>query len=171
MTTVESNLETKLTQLDINVKKINVVIESQNSEAIERHLQTLKAVSDTVNHLRLELVVDKHWCPQPMWPGSNLGNAICGPFNSVVAFLYCPEYPFFFSSKTKNPYALYIPSCRGLKEVKSLFLCQPSQSLFRDRQSYSLALKAQTNKGTNRTIFCCGEVCCQRWYAIFDGKS
>lgn len=40
MTTVESNLETKLTQLEINVKKTNVVIESQNSEAIERHLQT-----------------------------------------------------------------------------------------------------------------------------------
>ena len=33
MTTVESNLETKLTQLDINVKKTNVFIESQNSEA------------------------------------------------------------------------------------------------------------------------------------------
>ena len=32
-TTVESNLETKLTQLDINVKKTNVFIESQNSEA------------------------------------------------------------------------------------------------------------------------------------------
>ena len=47
MTTVESNLETKLTQLDINVKKTNVIIESQNLEAIEQHLQTLKAVSDT----------------------------------------------------------------------------------------------------------------------------
>ena len=47
MTTVESNLETKLTQLDINVKKTNVVIESQNSEAIERRLQTLTAISDT----------------------------------------------------------------------------------------------------------------------------
>ena len=59
MTTVESNLETKLTQLDINVKKTNVVIESQNSEAIERHLQTLKAISDTVNHLRLEVEAKK----------------------------------------------------------------------------------------------------------------
>ena len=59
MTTVESNLETKLTQLEINVKKTNVVIESQNSEAIERHLQTLKAISDTVNHLRLEVEATK----------------------------------------------------------------------------------------------------------------
>ena len=59
MTTVESNLETKLTQLEINVKKTNVVIESQNSEAIERHLQTLKAISDTVNHLRLEVEAKK----------------------------------------------------------------------------------------------------------------
>ncbi|CAH3142568.1 unnamed protein product, partial [Porites lobata] len=59
MTTVESNLETKLTQLDINVKKTNVVIESQNPEATERHLQTLKAISDTVNHLRLEIEAKK----------------------------------------------------------------------------------------------------------------
>ena len=59
MTTAESNLETKLTQLEINVKKTNVVIESQNSEAIERHLQTLKAISDTVNHLRLEVEAKK----------------------------------------------------------------------------------------------------------------
>ena len=59
MTTAESNLETKLTQLEINVKKTNVVIESQNSEAIERHLQTLKAISDNVNHLRLEVEATK----------------------------------------------------------------------------------------------------------------
>ena len=59
MTTVESNLETKLTQLGINVKKTNVIIEGQNSEAIERHLQTLKAISDTVNHLRLEVEAKK----------------------------------------------------------------------------------------------------------------
>ena len=59
MTTVESNLEIKLTQLDINVKKTNVVIESQNSEAIERHLQTLKVIADTVNHLRLEAEAKK----------------------------------------------------------------------------------------------------------------
>ena len=59
MTTVESNLEIKLTQLDINVKKTNVVIEGQNSEAIEWHLQTLKAISDTVNHLRLEVEAKK----------------------------------------------------------------------------------------------------------------
>ena len=59
MTTVESNLEIKLTQLDINVKKTNVVIESQNSEAIERRLQTLKVISDTVNHLRLEVEAKK----------------------------------------------------------------------------------------------------------------
>ena len=59
MTTAESNLETKLTQLEINVKKTSVVIESQNSEAIERHLQTLMAISDTVNHLRLEVEAKK----------------------------------------------------------------------------------------------------------------
>ena len=59
MTTVESNLETNLTQLDINVTKTNVVIEGQNSEAIERHLKTLKAISDTVNHLRLEVEATK----------------------------------------------------------------------------------------------------------------
>ena len=41
------------------MKKTNVVIESQNSEAIERHLQTLKAISDTVNHLRLEVEATK----------------------------------------------------------------------------------------------------------------
>lgn len=41
------------------MKKTNVVIESQNSEAIERHLQTLKAISDTVNHLRLEVEAKK----------------------------------------------------------------------------------------------------------------
>ena len=35
------------------------VIESQNSEAIERHLQTLKAISDTVNHLRLQVEAKK----------------------------------------------------------------------------------------------------------------
>ena len=59
MTTVESNLETKLTQLGINVKKTNVIIEGQNSEAIERHLQTLKAISDSVNHLTLEVEAKK----------------------------------------------------------------------------------------------------------------
>ena len=41
------------------MKKTNVVIESQNSEVIERHLQTLKAISDTVNHLRLEVEAKK----------------------------------------------------------------------------------------------------------------
>ena len=36
-----------------------MVIESGNSEAIERHLQTLKTISDAVNHLRLEVEAKK----------------------------------------------------------------------------------------------------------------
>ena len=52
MTAVNSNLETKLTQLHIYVKKTNLVIEGQNSEAIERHLKTLRTILDTVNNLR-----------------------------------------------------------------------------------------------------------------------
>ena len=59
MTAVENNLETKLTQLHIYVKKTDLVIEGQNSEAIERHLQTLRTISDTVNHLRLEVEAKK----------------------------------------------------------------------------------------------------------------
>ena len=145
MTTVESNLETKLTQLDINVKKINVVNESQNSEAIERHLQTLKAVSDTVNHLRLELVVDKHWCPQPMWPGSNLGNAIRGPFNSVVAFLYCPEYPFFFLLKNQKPVRFVHSILQGLKRSKKSFFVS-TQSITYSGPSELFISTQSTNK-------------------------
>ncbi|KAK2558947.1 hypothetical protein P5673_018572, partial [Acropora cervicornis] len=47
VTAVNSNLETKLTQLHIYVKKTNLVIEGQNSEAIERHLKTLRTILDT----------------------------------------------------------------------------------------------------------------------------
>ena len=43
-----------------------------------------------------------------MWPGSNLGNAIRGPFKSVVASLYCSglEYPGFFSPQKPKTHTL-----------------------------------------------------------------
>lgn len=43
-----------------------------------------------------------------MWPGSNLGNAIRGPFKSVVASLYCSEleYPVFFSPQKPKTHTL-----------------------------------------------------------------
>ena len=59
MTAVENNLGTKLTQLHIYVNKTDLFIEGQNSEAIERHLQTLRTISDTVNHLRLDVEAKK----------------------------------------------------------------------------------------------------------------
>ena len=61
-------------------------------------------------------------------------------------------------------------SCRSLKEVKVFFWVNLVNHWF--GTVIGLFIKTQrTNKDTNRTIFCCGEVCCQRWYAIFDGKS
>lgn len=55
-----------------------------------------------------EDVVVKHWWLPPMWPGSNLGNAIRGPFKSVVASLYCSglEYPGFFSPQKPKTHTL-----------------------------------------------------------------
>lgn len=55
----KSNLETKLTQLHMNVKKTDLIINGDNSEAIERHVQILKTISDTVTHLRLDVQAKK----------------------------------------------------------------------------------------------------------------
>ena len=61
-----------------------------------------------------EDVVVKHWWLPPMWPGSNLGERhtrafqVCGCFPLL---LWARVSRFFLSSKTKNPYALYIPIC------------------------------------------------------------
>ena len=41
------------------MKKTDLVIKGQNSEAIERHLQTLRTILETVNHLRLEVEAQK----------------------------------------------------------------------------------------------------------------
>ena len=60
MEAAESNLKTKLSQLHMNMKKTDLIIDGDNSEAIERHLQTLKTISDTVNHLRLAVEVKKN---------------------------------------------------------------------------------------------------------------
>ena len=41
------------------MKKTDLLIKGQNSEAIERHLQTLGTILETVNHLRLEVEAQK----------------------------------------------------------------------------------------------------------------
>ena len=41
------------------MKKTDLLIKGQNSEAIERHLQTLRTILETVNHLRLEVEAQK----------------------------------------------------------------------------------------------------------------
>lgn len=153
-----------------------------------------------------EDVVVKHWWLPPMWPGSNLGERhtralqVCGCFPLL---LWARVSRFFLSSKTKNPYALYIPICctnhadttttshkvlrsvSGQKKKKHFLFRNILQELKRSESLFwvnlvnhwfgtviGLFIKTQrTNKDTNRTIFCCGEVCRQRWYAIFDGES
>ena len=59
MEAAERNYKTKLIQLHMNGKKMNHIIDGDNSEAIERHLQTLKKISDTVNHLTLDVKAKK----------------------------------------------------------------------------------------------------------------
>ena len=55
----EGKLEIKLTQLQMMVEKTNAVISSSNSEAIERHYQTLKTITADVSRLRLGVEAKK----------------------------------------------------------------------------------------------------------------
>ena len=55
----EGKLEIKLTQLQMTVKKTNSVISRSNSEAIERHYQTLKTITADVSRLRLGVEAKK----------------------------------------------------------------------------------------------------------------
>ena len=50
METTEANLEIKVTQLDMTVDKTNAVLQGGQSEAIERHLSTLKHIFFEINH-------------------------------------------------------------------------------------------------------------------------
>ena len=59
MTAVQNNLENLITPLHIYVKKTDLLIKGQNSEAIEQHLQTLGTILETVNHLTLEVEAQK----------------------------------------------------------------------------------------------------------------
>ena len=55
----EGKLEIKLTQLQMTLEKTNAVISSSNSEAIERHYQTLKTITADVSRLRLGVEAKK----------------------------------------------------------------------------------------------------------------
>ena len=74
------------------------------------------------------------------------------------------------SGQKKKIHFLFRNILQELKRSESLFWVNLVNHWF--GTVIGLFIKTQrTNKDTNRTIFCCGEVCCQRWYAIFDGKS
>lgn len=74
------------------------------------------------------------------------------------------------SGQKKKKHFLFRNILQELKRSESLFWVNLVNHWF--GTVIGLFIKTQrTNKDTNRTIFCCGEVCRQRWYAIFDGKS
>ena len=54
MEATASNLEVKLTQLRMNLKKTDSIVDGNNLETIERHQETLKTISAEVSYMRLE---------------------------------------------------------------------------------------------------------------------
>ncbi len=55
METAEGKLKTKLTQLNRTTKRTTSILDSAQSEAIERHQKTLKTVINDVDQLRIEI--------------------------------------------------------------------------------------------------------------------
>ncbi len=59
MEAAEGKLKTKLTQLNRTTKRTRSILDSAQSEAIERHKKTLKTVINDVDQLRIEIEVYK----------------------------------------------------------------------------------------------------------------
>ena len=59
MEATEVNLDIKVTQRKMSIGKMNTIVETGNSEAIERHLSTLQSLSKELNRMRIEVEVTK----------------------------------------------------------------------------------------------------------------
>ena len=54
MEATEASLDIKFTQLKMTIGKTNTVLEAGKSEAIERHLSTLRSLTTEINRMRQE---------------------------------------------------------------------------------------------------------------------
>ena len=59
MEATEANLDIKFTQLKMAIGKTNTIIEAGKTEAIERHLSTLRSLTTEINRMRLEVEATK----------------------------------------------------------------------------------------------------------------
>ena len=59
MEATEASLDIKFTQLKMTIGKTNTVLEAGKSEAIERHLSTLRSLTTEINRMRLEVEATK----------------------------------------------------------------------------------------------------------------
>ena len=59
MEATEANLDIKVTQLKMSIGKTNTIVETGKSEAIERHLSTLRSLSKELNRMRIEVEATK----------------------------------------------------------------------------------------------------------------
>ena len=59
MGTTEKKLDIKVTQLKMSIGKTNTILETGKSEAIERHLSTLRSLTAEINQMRLEVEATK----------------------------------------------------------------------------------------------------------------
>ena len=59
MATTDVKLETKLKQLRITVDRTNNIVETKRQEAIERHIKTIKSVTQSINEIRVTVEEEK----------------------------------------------------------------------------------------------------------------
>ena len=59
MKATEANLVINVTQLKMSIGKTNIIVEEGKSEAIERHLSTLRSVNKELNHMCIEVEATK----------------------------------------------------------------------------------------------------------------
>ena len=59
MEATEASLDIKFTQLKMTIGKTNTVLVAGKSEAIERHLSTLRSLTTEINRMRLEVEATK----------------------------------------------------------------------------------------------------------------
>ena len=59
MEATEASLDIKFTQLKMAIGKTNTIIEAGKTEAIERHLSTLRSLTTEINRMRLEVEATK----------------------------------------------------------------------------------------------------------------
>ena len=59
MEATEAKLDIKVTQLKMSIGKTSTILEAGKSEAIERHLSTLRSLTAEINRMRLEVEATK----------------------------------------------------------------------------------------------------------------